>query len=569
MIYTRVNAAFAYAGDSLWRSLYVRGDITLEEFGCALLVSLRAEFEHSFQFEKKGRWYVPESYGDFSSAWTPMRGHTLDELGDEFDFEYDTGDGWDFHCKVFKNAKEIDSDRMAIFDGGAGMGIWEDGILSFNMAVTGQVRPNRTRDKEEVGFYMPRNLPLKRVGDMNDPLDPAEEQSLLDVKLPGAILLVTGAPMRKTKPGKKTDAKVGKVEDAKEKPDGEETISIPIPEKYTKKKLKSLYEYLPLTKKELTLLLDYMEAMANLYGILWTPDACEIIMEQNPDLFLSPETFRDFTLIARHEKHLAICGLADTYRDEEAWLSPYREILDPGLLSGAEDLYDTLASGQRGKPRYVPPKEELLKYKDAGYSEPTPQKAALAAYLKKKLGNAEAADTVLREMTIMIRKTPNLKAQEIMDFVGRMGVTFQNRDDAQELMELYADYSNNTRMQFNNGYTPEELYRESVRADIPLDTGHRKVLVAGEEADKSPVGKRDVREGILDALSGMPENDLRKKLADAVDKPKDGTAPVWSGDLIQAQKYPKVGRNDPCPCGSGKKYKKCHGRSEAADETND
>ena len=24
--------------------------------------------------------------------------------------------------------------------------------------------------------------------------------------------------------------------------------------------------------------------------------------------------------------------------------------------------------------------------------------------------------------------------------------------------------------------------------------------------------------------------------------------------------YPKIGRNDPCPCGSGKKYKKCHGK---------
>ncbi|MCK4583816.1 SEC-C domain-containing protein, partial [candidate division WOR-3 bacterium] len=22
----------------------------------------------------------------------------------------------------------------------------------------------------------------------------------------------------------------------------------------------------------------------------------------------------------------------------------------------------------------------------------------------------------------------------------------------------------------------------------------------------------------------------------------------------------KVGRNDPCPCGSGKKFKKCHGK---------
>jgi len=24
----------------------------------------------------------------------------------------------------------------------------------------------------------------------------------------------------------------------------------------------------------------------------------------------------------------------------------------------------------------------------------------------------------------------------------------------------------------------------------------------------------------------------------------------------------KIGRNDPCPCGSGKKYKQCHGRLE-------
>ncbi|HMV71812.1 MAG TPA: SEC-C metal-binding domain-containing protein [Pseudomonadales bacterium] len=23
---------------------------------------------------------------------------------------------------------------------------------------------------------------------------------------------------------------------------------------------------------------------------------------------------------------------------------------------------------------------------------------------------------------------------------------------------------------------------------------------------------------------------------------------------------PKVGRNEPCPCGSGKKYKHCHGQ---------
>ncbi len=31
----------------------------------------------------------------------------------------------------------------------------------------------------------------------------------------------------------------------------------------------------------------------------------------------------------------------------------------------------------------------------------------------------------------------------------------------------------------------------------------------------------------------------------------NGTAPRLTGE--------KVGRNDPCPCGSGKKFKKCHG----------
>ena len=30
--------------------------------------------------------------------------------------------------------------------------------------------------------------------------------------------------------------------------------------------------------------------------------------------------------------------------------------------------------------------------------------------------------------------------------------------------------------------------------------------------------------------------------------------------FLENQSVPRVGRNDPCPCGSGKKYKQCHGR---------
>jgi preprotein translocase subunit SecA len=32
-----------------------------------------------------------------------------------------------------------------------------------------------------------------------------------------------------------------------------------------------------------------------------------------------------------------------------------------------------------------------------------------------------------------------------------------------------------------------------------------------------------------------------------------------STEKKQATSDKKAGRNDPCPCGSGKKYKKCHG----------
>ena len=43
-------------------------------------------------------------------------------------------------------------------------------------------------------------------------------------------------------------------------------------------------------------------------------------------------------------------------------------------------------------------------------------------------------------------------------------------------------------------------------------------------------------------------------------KPPASGRQVKTETIRRAQ--PKVGRNDPCPCGSGKKYKKCHGAND-------
>jgi preprotein translocase subunit SecA len=47
----------------------------------------------------------------------------------------------------------------------------------------------------------------------------------------------------------------------------------------------------------------------------------------------------------------------------------------------------------------------------------------------------------------------------------------------------------------------------------------------------------------------------------AAQRPGDGDAA--KAEPVRRDK-PKVGRNDPCPCGSGKKYKKCHGKDDEA-----
>ncbi|MDR1863677.1 MAG: YchJ family protein [Treponema sp.] len=46
-------------------------------------------------------------------------------------------------------------------------------------------------------------------------------------------------------------------------------------------------------------------------------------------------------------------------------------------------------------------------------------------------------------------------------------------------------------------------------------------------------------------------------------KKKEGKWFYQEGNIVPktvVRSGPKVGRNDPCPCGSGKKYKHCHGR---------
>jgi len=63
----------------------------------------------------------------------------------------------------------------------------------------------------------------------------------------------------------------------------------------------------------------------------------------------------------------------------------------------------------------------------------------------------------------------------------------------------------------------------------------------------------------IDALEREFKQKKEKELAAARQAGGGSQEPVAQRRTAEA----KVGRNDPCPCGSGKKYKKCHGAAES------
>ena len=69
---------------------------------------------------------------------------------------------------------------------------------------------------------------------------------------------------------------------------------------------------------------------------------------------------------------------------------------------------------------------------------------------------------------------------------------------------------------------------------------------------------------VLSKVQVRAESDVeaveeQRKRADATEKSFEH-GPAEAGDVIRSKEGTKVGRNDPCPCGSGKKYKHCHGK---------
>ena len=91
---------------------------------------------------------------------------------------------------------------------------------------------------------------------------------------------------------------------------------------------------------------------------------------------------------------------------------------------------------------------------------------------------------------------------------------------------------------------------ENFLSSLPRTTVHEDVSLLGGGARGAALGAQPGGNGAGEEERTEPAGSGRRRVQSS-----EGTAPVSTVKRDE----PKVGRNQPCPCGSGKKFKKCHG----------
>ncbi|AZS13942.1 YecA family protein [Paenibacillus lutimineralis] len=182
-------------------------------------------------------------------------------------------------------------------------------------------------------------------------------------------------------------------------------------------------------------------------------------------------------------------------------------IVEDLVYSDEASEFKQLLEKMKGKSYHVPEKDELLKYSNGLYYEMNPQLTALRSYIIKELRpDPEFVDDLIDD--IQLACSMEAPIQEIMHEFERRDIEFVSMEQVQMVVYLVTEAYNHTRLASNGGYTPVE--RRAISKD--LESGYRAAV---------PPFRAQVKNQVISK---------------------------------------KIGRNDPCPCGSGLKYKKCCGK---------
>lgn len=166
--------------------------------------------------------------------------------------------------------------------------------------------------------------------------------------------------------------------------------------------------------------------------------------------------------------------------------------------------FKSMKKKKADKPYYIPDKEELLKYSNMSYYELPKQYDDLLDYVKKNFFPKDDKKAEMLCENIRSECIDDFNLSQVFHYFNLFEVNFKDENQASEVMDLVMNLSNSVRLWENNGYTPNELFEKL------------------EKPNLKPLPNKPFDSNVIDIKSRL-----------------------------------KIGRNDPCPCGSGKKYKRC------------
>ena len=209
------------------------------------------------------------------------------------------------------------------------------------------------------------------------------------------------------------------------------------------------------------------------------------------------------------------------------------------LFEDAE--FDYLLRQQMDKDFYIPSAQQIDEICRIGYEASSSAYKKLESFFTKKL-KFSYEQAVTWCLQVWANSYEGESPLKIINKMTEANIEFEEKM-INELLELLVAAHNNTRMKENRGYKPSEMVRkksvDKMPTIVPASSNAAAIL-----KDAAPQ---------LEAM-GVPVD-----LNGNTDVIQTTMFPSGlNGEPIRVEK--KIYPNDPCPCGSGKKYKKCCGK---------
>ena len=249
--------------------------------------------------------------------------------------------------------------------------------------------------------------------------------------------------------------------------------------------------------------------------------------------------YKQFGELSREEMVEAIQALSDF---DTLCIVHDGRIIYHGWLH--DDEYKALESYQGDKAYYIPTKKEVEDISWNGYPSQQWEVKTLFAFLQNEMEMEELdAEDLTEEIWHMLNQDSDL--HDVMDLINQKKLVFPSEKAMRKFAECITRLNNTTPMLYNRGFRPEDLMpceMESIRRNgltiVPGSTQAAGMLAEAQEQLRAMGVHIDL-------------NSNAREIDTAFISPN-------RKNVITGKK--KIYPNDPCPCGSGKKYKNCCGR---------